>query len=111
MYLVLLHLLISINQSSNHQSFELHVLNIVNGNVFIVVCYPNILKPCLGPVLTINFKTSEKCRLQLKISSRRQTKPNNVSPHSLCSPPHGALKHFCYCEIIKVKQEYFHMKN
>ncbi len=39
----------------NHSNYMFQY--IVNGFPLILVCYPNILEPCLGPVSTINIKT------------------------------------------------------
>jgi len=39
----------------NHSNYMFQY--IVNGFPLILVCYPNILEPRLGPVSTINFKT------------------------------------------------------
>ena len=51
-------------------------------------------------------------RLQIKISSRRKKKPNQIiSAHILFVLRPAELKTFRFCEIIEVKQEYFHMKH
>ena len=95
----------------NHSNYLFQY--IVNGFPLILVCYHNILEPCLGPVSTINYKTPpvHPCNVVFNLKSPLgDTKPNDFSPAFLCFPATES-EHFYYCEpISKVKQRIFSYK-
>ena len=89
MFLVIILLSISINQSSTYQSFKLNVVNklmVMFSFSYVTLTSSN---PCLGPVLTINYKNSVKCRLQLE-SPVGDSQTKFSARKFLCTPAHGA---------------------
>ena len=86
MFLVIILLSISINQSSTYQSFKLNVVNklmVMFSFSYVTLTSSN---PCLGPVLTINYKNSVKCRLQLE-SPVGDSQTKFSARNSLCTSP------------------------